>query len=163
MSQDGGHQPPETLVRFVLARLAEVERAARVSGDLRLDEPPADPAPGSADLAAPLVVPIARHAPERVLRDVAAQRAVVRAWLVAVWSQLVEPGDPDAVDAAETAIARMAADYPDHPDYRPVWLAAAGPTADEPGGAPGDRMGRPAGTVSALRSGRVRRRRRHSG
>lgn len=151
--EDGGDQPPGTLVRFVLARLAEVERTARTAHDLHLGRPPADP-------AAPLVVPIARHAPERVLRDVAADRAVVRAWVLAVRSQLVAPVDPDAVEAAEAAIARMATGFAGHPDYRAGWLPAARPTADEPGDTPGDRSLRPVGTVTALGSGRVRRRRR---
>ncbi|ABS03174.1 DUF6221 family protein [Kineococcus radiotolerans] len=60
---------------------------------------------------------IARHAPARVLRDVAAKRAILNA---CVSHQDAEyPYD----NAMEDAVEWLAAAYSDHPDYDPTWSA----------------------------------------
>jgi Family of unknown function (DUF6221) len=155
-------QRVDTLARFLLARLHEDERIAQAARDADVAPPSPTAAPDRADLVSGLAVHIARHDPARVLLDVAAKRAVVQTWLVAVRRRLIEHLDPDAVDMAETAIAHLAAVYADHPDYRQAWLPTGGSEAGEPDdSAAGDDKGRRSGNVIALRPREVRRHRHH--
>jgi len=75
---------------------------------------------------------IARHDPARVLREVAAKRAILAAYEEQDGYDLpdgvAEGRDPEERerdealrDALETVILAIAAVYSDHPDYDPAW------------------------------------------
>ena len=68
----------------------------------------------------------ARHGPIRVLRDVAAKRAMVQMWLDGVCAQRDHPPVP-GLDVADAMIMALVAVYAEHPDFRPDWLAMDGP------------------------------------
>jgi hypothetical protein len=105
------------LVSFLLARLDEDEAAARAAAAIEQtgDDTPLPVAP-------PLADHIARHDPKRVLREVAAKRAVARLWLEGLTGQLNDPSVVPALDAVETVLVELAAVYADHPEFRSSWL-----------------------------------------
>lgn len=116
----------DPLAAFLLARLDEDEAAARrvlLGGEFL----PFESLAQTSDHGA-------RHGPLRVLREVAAKRAVVGRWHGAVH------GDRDPADGAGTAvalIAALAAVFAEHPDFDPDWLAVL----EEPdGGGPPDNV-----------------------
>jgi hypothetical protein len=92
-------------VAFLLARLAEDEHVARAAaqagGDARLD---------SAEAAAEHIV---RHDPARVLREVAALRAIA-----------LDPATPPAV------LLRLASVHELHPAHHPGWPKFTSPRTD---------------------------------
>jgi hypothetical protein len=149
---EGQHGPggsASTLVGFLLSRLAEDERLARAAqaggsagtAGTTGGQPVADPRSAHS----------ARHDPARVLREVAAKRAMVRAWVEAMQEQLAEHTDTDFIVLCELALAHFAAVYSDHPEYRPAWLPADRSAAD-PGRAQGPSTGPRTSNVIALRS-----------
>jgi hypothetical protein len=155
---NGDDQLTDTLARFLLARLSEDERIAQAARDVTTNGSPPVGTPLTEDLAMAqpghLAAHVARHDPERVLREVAAKRAVVRSWLVAVRRQLVQYRDPDGIEVAEEAIAHLAAVYADHPDFRPSWLPHSDPQPEQPPriGVSSDRGGRHPDNVITLRT-----------
>ncbi|GAA1455510.1 DUF6221 family protein [Nocardiopsis tropica] len=131
-----------TIVEFINARLDEEERVAKdaasslvsladqegaaetweadtdsvvtmtgVSGMTRL----------FVDAESDVTTHIARHDPARVLREIAAKRAIVQEYTDAVdlWER--ESEAPDSVGALEAVIRLLAAVHADHPDYRQEW------------------------------------------
>ena len=123
MTTDDLHEDPITparfdaLVAFLLARLDEDEAAART---VLLDREflPFESVMQTADHGA-------RHGPLRVLRDVAAKRAVVEKYRDGLQAQ------PDGfhggqLDVAEALIAALASVFAEHPDFNPEWLTAVG-------------------------------------
>jgi hypothetical protein len=140
------------LVGFLLSRLAEDERLARAAqGTGSTGAPPApDPHPAHPAHSAQSVHS-ARHDPARVLREVAAKRAMVRAWVEAMQEQLSGHTDTDFIMLCELALAHFAAVYSDHPEYRPAWLPADRGTA-EPGRPQSPAAGPRTSNVIALRS-----------
>jgi hypothetical protein len=131
------------LVGFLLSRLAEDERFARAAQGTGTTGAPPGPDPHSAHSA--------RHDPARVLREVAAKRAMVRAWVEAMQEQLSGHTDTDFILLCELALAHFAAVYSDHPEYRPAWLPADHGTA-EPGRPQSPATGPRTSNVIALRS-----------
>lgn len=59
---------------------------------------------------------IARHDPARVLREVAAKRAILDAR-----RQQIELDDPEVWIAGDVLLFTLAAVYADHPDFDPAW------------------------------------------
>jgi hypothetical protein len=113
-----GHPIPDPLVAFLLARLDEDEEAARrllLGGEFL----PFESLGRSAGHGA-------RHGPLRVLREVAAKRAVVQAWRE---SARRDRNPADAPGAAVALIAALAAVFAEHPDFDPAWLGVL----EEPG------------------------------
>ena len=138
-----------TIVEFVNARLNEEERAAKAAGagqwtadtEIRTvrdgagvwvlgeDGDPVATARFAFDASGEGIDPraigghIARHDPARVLREVAAKRAILREYTDAVdlWER--ESEAPDSVAALEAVTRHMAAAHSDHPDYDPAWAA----------------------------------------
>ena len=121
MTTDDLHEDPiaptrlDALVAFLLARLDEDEAAART---VLLDREflPFESVMQTADHGA-------RHGPLRVLRDVAAKRAVVQKYRDGLQAQ------PDGfhggqLDVAEALIAALASVFAEHPDFNPEWLTA---------------------------------------
>jgi hypothetical protein len=105
------------LVSFLLARLDEDEAVA-VAAAAALEQVDDTPSP----VAPPLADHIARHDPTRVLREVAAKRAVARLWLEGLTAQLHDPSAGSALDTVETVLVELAAVYADHPEFRSSWL-----------------------------------------
>lgn len=66
---------------------------------------------------------IARHDPARVLRDVAAGRALIKVATEAKEASNTSVGDDYMMAAAclETALKQRAEVYSDHPDYQEAW------------------------------------------
>ncbi len=64
----------------------------------------------------PIAEHMARHDPARVLRDVAAKRAVIAALM-----EIPEVGKDAGFRAISKSIPAMAAVYSDHPDYQKEW------------------------------------------
>lgn len=65
---------------------------------------------------------IARHDPARVLREVAAKRAILAD--ARIYPDAAYPDfDGGFSTAAESAVASLAAVYSDHPDFDPEWAA----------------------------------------
>jgi hypothetical protein len=103
------------LVSFLLDRLIEdevVALAAIDSGDvmeLRATEH--------------VAAHVARHDPDRVLRDAAAKRMVVRMWLDG--AKVRKAGLPAGGGSVvpEAVLAQLAAAYSDHPEFDVDWLA----------------------------------------
>lgn len=133
----------DELLRFLQARLDEDEAAAKAaSGDEAADWhwTPAVTAAGRAILVASgewddtdiaqvdqdaddLAEHIARHDPARVLREVAAKRA-----LLAVYEGFSHPVSlleratyPSFAEVLRGQVRHLAAVYSDHPDYRGEW------------------------------------------
>jgi hypothetical protein len=107
----------DPLVKFLLARLDDDERAAR--GHMRGGGIlPFESIGQAADHGA-------RHGPLRVLREVAAKRSMVQMWLTRSRTQRdrLEAGRPDVAGAMVVA---MAAVFAEHPDFDPSWLGALG-------------------------------------
>ena len=111
------------LVTFLLARLDEDEEAARAQmrGGAIL---PFESTAQTADHRA-------RHGTLRVLREVAAKRAVVQMWRDNVRGQRDRLG-AGRPDLAEALIVAMAAVFAEHPDFDPNWLAALNEPGEEP-------------------------------
>jgi hypothetical protein len=109
----GGHSSA-TLATFLLARLDEDERIAADAAEL-FDG-------AQLQVADDVGAHIVRHDPARVLRDVAATRAVVQIWLDGIAGQLSQ-NRGEGLDLVDAAMSRLAAVYSDHPDYRPAWSA----------------------------------------
>lgn len=68
---------------------------------------------------------IARHDPARVLREVAAKKAIIEAWELA-HSIVDQPGCPDdrrigEFDGLDEAVRHLAAVYADRPGYDESW------------------------------------------
>lgn len=61
---------------------------------------------------------IARHDPTRVLREVAAKRAIL-----GQYEDVAEWDPPQMVGALEDAVRALAAVYSDHPDYDQAWAS----------------------------------------
>jgi hypothetical protein len=129
----------DDLIAFVTARLDEDEAAAKLAaregGAWEQDDP--DRRPGAiSSLAGPVVYDegspdeyqgahIARHDPARVLREVAAKRAIVRR---CGWSVNEPDQYPNGLVSPRALLARqnlvdLAAVWNDHPDYRAEWKA----------------------------------------
>jgi|SoiMethySBSTD1v2_1073268.scaffolds.fasta_scaffold1599867_1 hypothetical protein len=104
----------DALVAFLLARLDEDEAAART---VLLDREflPFESVVQAADHGT-------RHGPLRVLREVAAKRAVVQKYRVGRHAQL--DGFPvGGLDVAAALIAALASVFVEHPDFDSEWLA----------------------------------------
>ena len=115
-TEQAGHRM--TIVEFLEARLAEDETVALMTYD--------DPTFGRSwpdmdgEVRSPELVHSRRHDPARVLREVAAKRAI------ASGARLYEDaGFPDFEggfsSASEDAVAQLARVYSDHPDFNPEW------------------------------------------
>jgi hypothetical protein len=102
------------LVSFLLAR-ADEDEALAVAAAAQTGDP-------ALPVARPLAEHIARHDPKRVLREVAAKRAVVRVWLEGLAAQLNDPSAGSALDTVETVLVEFAAIYADHPEFHSSWL-----------------------------------------
>lgn len=111
-------EAPPGLVTFLDARLQDDETAAQAAIATR-DILPATAIEQSSDHRA-------RHGPIRVLRDVAAKRAMVRMWLDGVSAQRAQP-QVQGLDVADAMIMALVAVYADHTDFRPEWLATDRP------------------------------------
>jgi hypothetical protein len=118
------------LVVFLTARLAEDEAVARdaakidgerwnVAGHHDLDRVEGATETVSYDMVEPVVHHVARHDPARVLREVAAKRAI-----------LAEHYPIDVCDAHDGStmktvtcptLSALATVYPDHADFNPEW------------------------------------------
>ena len=129
MSIDDPAAPPsiradlDALVAFLLARLDEDEEAARTH--LRRREIlPFESIVQTADHGA-------RHGPLRVLREVAAKRAVVQMWRDSSRAQRDQLGAVRA-DLVETMIVVMATVFAEHPDFDPEWLGPFDQPDEEP-------------------------------
>lgn len=134
-----------TIVKFLEARIAEDEEAAKAArpGPWVLDEDewrPEGPKIGDGALMVPTEgsapcndeIPeadsrhIARHDPDRVLRECAAKRAIVDDYAYAC-DRGVEDSDYDIgaqtgeAEVLGTAVRRLANVYSDHPDFNPSW------------------------------------------
>lgn len=112
---DGDH---DSLVAFLDARLQDDETVAQAAIATR-------------DILAVTAIKQlsdhrARHGPIRVLRDVAAKRAMVQMWLDGVCAQRDQPQVP-GLDVAGAMIMALVAVYAEHPDFRPDWLEMDGP------------------------------------
>lgn len=66
---------------------------------------------------------IARHDPARVLREVAAKRAIIESYTGcrALLGTLGSPRSEGYVDGLGKAIEALASVYADHPDFDPAW------------------------------------------
>lgn len=128
----------DELTAFLKARLDEDEAAAYglcgngahmakwlISGDgaifIGTDPPPEVPIARAHDER--VAQWIAHHDPARVLREVAAKRAIVAAWLES--EAALDRGYSDVNRggqlALRTACRHLAAAWEDHPDYREDW------------------------------------------
>ncbi len=122
------------LVAFLLARLDEDEAVARLAaregGTWKQDDPTRRPGAISS-LDGPVVYDegapdenqaphIARHDPARVLREVAAKRAIIAACEEAIRNQGIF-GEDGGQPLAEKVLPALAAVYGDHPGYDPQW------------------------------------------
>jgi uncharacterized protein DUF6221 len=87
---------PDLITRFLLARLDEDEQLACAAAEVTVEPILTAPEPAAAH--------IARHAPERVLRDVQERRAIA-----------TDPDTPSSV------LRHLAAVYEGHPSYHPSW------------------------------------------
>lgn len=118
-------KPGDVLTAFIAARLDEDEAIARAAGDAT--PPPWHAAGGdimsradgrcAANADGPEAPHIARHDPARVLREVAAKRA-----MVAECVRTCEYEDYGHA-LAGAVIKVMAAAWSDHPDYRQEWAS----------------------------------------
>lgn len=112
----------DEIVAWLRARLDEDEKAAADARD-DVESWWQDPAQDS-----PAELHIARHSPERVLREVEAARRVLDMWQD---PDTIEESINYAVSSADYQIASadtvdrivrvMASAYADHPDYRAQW------------------------------------------
>jgi hypothetical protein len=105
------------LVSFLLAR-ADEDEAVAVAAAAAIEQSGDTPLP----VAHPIADHVARHDPQRALREVAAKRAVARLWLEGLTAQLNDPSAASALDAVETVLVELAAVYADHPEFRSSWL-----------------------------------------
>jgi hypothetical protein len=100
------------LVEFLTARLDEDEAAARAWLPI-----------GNPDAAAR--EHIARHDPARVLREVAAKRAILAGHSTVTGWNWPDQSDGsvqmDYVEALRRTLRHLAAVYSDHPDYDEAW------------------------------------------
>lgn len=109
------------LAAFLAARLDEDEAAAKaawgVEWDWRYVAEPFGERPSIAH-----TVHIARHDPARVLREVAAKRAILARYAtVQAWSYPPGDGDEAVQDELGEVTRSLAAVYSDHPGYREEW------------------------------------------
>jgi hypothetical protein len=142
----------QTLTAFVAARLDEDEAAAQAAARAAEDGYNTEPAweydgdevivaGGRGIVTGPWGIEpeIARHIerfqPARVLREVAAKRAILKQYQAAVsaneigtlpgrshsFSSRIRAEDEAALDVLGRAVANLAAVYSDHPDYRKEW------------------------------------------
>lgn len=129
------------LAAFVTARLGEDEAAAKAAqlrhaGPWSHADNPDSPLPVAASLydsrdesvgvirGSYLAAHIARHDPARVLREVAAKRAILAAWQESLTIQdgYREVGyEEGRREAQERDVRHLAAAWGDHPDYDPEW------------------------------------------
>jgi hypothetical protein len=146
-----GDPSSHSLAAFLLARLTEDEIIA-VDAIENFDE-------AQLRVTDEVGTHIVRHDPPRVLRDVAAKRAVVQMWLDGIRGQLSQNA-PDGLDLVDSAMSLFAAVYSDHPDFRPAWLPAQAPEPRDETSAPSDPGGdaHRSDNVVELRDSRLRRR-----
>lgn len=127
----------DDLVAFLAARLDEDEEAARqVEGTWRqIDQTGVIVASdgrhaeecASAHWAG-VAEHIARHDPARVLRDVAARRAIVTSWRASnaeMQTPLPDDRNIGVADGLDEAVCYLAAVYADHPDYQEEWAPSS--------------------------------------
>ena len=129
---------PADLVDFLRARLDDDEQtareAAKIDGDQWSVAGPSSNDPDRVegntgwgavgyDMVEPVVHHVARHDPARVLREVAAKRAILERYAVSVKeAELSAGGWADGYDRAlELCVRSVAAVYADHPAYRAEW------------------------------------------
>ena len=135
--QPGGENAPNppALVSFLLARLdddeagalaaqAAIDAAARAATEQARESRFSDIlSSGDQALDGHAVAEhVSRHSPQRVLRDVAAKRAVLLLWQSVLIVQLTDPDPARAVEALETAMAEFAAVYSEDPNSQSGWL-----------------------------------------
>lgn len=141
----------QTITEFIAARLDDDEAYARNAFRPHGDEGPkngpewreiwsgtVECGPGGEHIAtfdSQLSRHIERHDPARVLREVAAKRAILKQYQAALTANQIgtRPGgihsissriraeDEAALDVLSRAVAHLAAAYADHPDYREEW------------------------------------------
>jgi Family of unknown function (DUF6221) len=134
----------DTLTAFLEARLAEDEATAReaaagdqarwkATGDLEpavyvADGGPVAVGPWGGSLREDEAAHIARHDPARVLRDVAAKRAILamHAEFWRLYRTFEQAGEPGSISLGRAqglsdVLRQMAAVYASHPDYRAEW------------------------------------------
>jgi hypothetical protein len=136
------------MLSFVLARLTE----DATSGLRALDEVDS---PEPARRGTPFD-------PERVLREVAAKRAIVRAWLDGLRAAAAPARN--RTDVPDAVVAEIAGTWSDHPEYDPAWSRPSSParTAIPDGAPPSGRRPGDADTGAAVLPFRLRdHRRRH--
>ena len=117
----------DDLVAFLRARLDEDEAAAKTGSqpEWKSDGPYLGWVTGG--IAAQFkwstdAAHAARHDPARVLREVAAKRAILAEYLRLAGIEPDDyPEDPAAVAASERDVRILAAVWSDHPDYRREW------------------------------------------
>lgn len=114
-----GHGDRDDLVRFLNARLQDDETAAQRAITAARDVLPITAIEEAADHRA-------RHSPIRVLRDVAAKRAMVQMWLDGVRAEQDQPQVP-GLDVADAMLMALVVVYAEHPDFRLDWLATDRP------------------------------------
>ena len=102
------------LAAFLAARLDEDEAIARHAGSCDFYDDVDDSVPLADERNH-----ILRHAPARVLREVAAKRAILDQSEVEV--EYGRQVDFDVRDALDSAVRHLAAVYSDHPAYLPEW------------------------------------------
>jgi hypothetical protein len=118
MISDGRPDPLGTteddLLSFLLGRLTDDEIAARTL-ITSIEARPFESITHTADHAS-------RHGPVRILREVAAKRAIVQMWQdgLRAHADLLPVAGLDIADAVITALVAV---YADHPDFDPDWLA----------------------------------------
>jgi hypothetical protein len=119
-----------SLVDFLNARLAEDEASARAaepgpwSSTARHDEGYVHDSDGSylvyseGAVDIPTAAHIARYDPARVLREIAAKRAILELFAI---SNEEGFGGSEGWTLVRDAVRQIAAVYSDHPDYREEW------------------------------------------
>jgi hypothetical protein len=161
----GGNGPkPPALVSFLLARLDDDEAAAlaaqaaiHAAAIRQADRSPFPDSSPSGDQVLnghAVAGHVSRHSPDRVLREIAAKRAVILLWWSVLTAELTDPHPARVVEALETAMAELAAVYTDDPGFQPAWLPHGPlnrPESPEP--ASGRGTGPAPGNVIPFRSG----------
>jgi hypothetical protein len=122
----------DDLAEFLAARLNEDEAAAKAAGGdpwhgdthsgLYHEDVRSQPGPFATGAYEVFTggeeAHILRHDPARVLREVAAKRAILGAYESQRAAQF---NDPAVVDELRDVVQTLASVHSDHPDYRPEW------------------------------------------
>jgi|tagenome__1003787_1003787.scaffolds.fasta_scaffold18636739_1 hypothetical protein len=117
----------DDLVSFLLARLEDDEIAARTligSGETL----PFESSIQTSDHAS-------RHGPVRILREVAAKRAMVQMWQDGLRAR-AEQFPVAGLDIADAMITALVAVHADHPDFDPDWMTLMERPDPHPGDQP---------------------------